>query len=286
MSITHPTGRYGTMVGDSLWITNKDPAEARARIEKAMRGEYTQAEVEELETGDLTDIHTTLTLIAAYEAADPTERTVQLGPGRPDTNVSDAELRTRIAQSEQKIEQTPKDATIRRIRLDALAELARRRKHEAIGNDATSQRAATRRQQGLNAVPDCPGWEPVLNALSEAVELVLEPHAKRWEVTAIGETHGRLLIETKGGNAVTEGLELLAHITSGHTCQDCGGGPGESHAGLWPLRLCTTCMQAENRRFNRHHLERGPDGELTEAARTLRHRGLGYGAVRRFPTGK
>ena len=282
MSITHPTGRFGALVAESYRVTRTDPAQAREQYLRALKGECTDAEIAELEAGDLTDVHVATTLVAAYEAQDPAESSNGFYEPSPSTQVSDAALRTRIREAEEKLEREPKDSKSRSIRLDALVELAHRRKSETIRREALQHRAATRERQRLIAVPGCPGWERLLNALSEAAELVYEPEGETWQVTAIGETHGRLLIESQGGNAVTQGLELLAHIVSGYTCQECGSGASENYVGVWPLRLCATCMQAEHEHYRKHHQERGPDGELTEAARTLRHRGVGFAGVRRF----
>ena len=271
MSITQPAGRFGALLAQYQNVSEEELHAKRERYWKALRGECTDADIAELEAGDLTDPSVTGALEAAYEAQDPSDTDeVFLGVRRPGTWVSDAKLTARIREAE--LKRNPKDSDMRIDRLRALAELARRRKQEAIISEAAEHRAAPRERQGLTAVEDCPGWEHLLNALSEATELH-EPDGEPWQVTALGHSHGRLLIEIRGGDGVTRGLELLAHLASGVTCQRCGAAPGERYVGVWPLRLCERCQREEDAYIAKHHLERTPDGELTEAAKAL-HRKL------------
>lgn len=272
MSITQPAGRFGALLAQYESGSEKELQAKRERYWKALRGECTDADIAELEAGDLTDPSVTGALEAAYEAQDPSDTDeLFLGGRRPSTAVSDAELTARIREAEAELERNPKDSDTRIDRLRALAELALRRKQEAIIGEAAAHRAATRERQGLTAVEDCPGWEHLLNALSEAAELH-EPDGAPWQVTALGHSHGRLLIESRGGDGVTRGLELLAHLASGVTCQRCGAAPGERYVGLWPLRLCEGCRREEDAYIAKHHLERTPDGELTEAAKAIQRK--------------
>ena len=157
MSITHPTGRFGALVAESYRVTRTDPAQARERYWRALKGECTDAEIAKLKAGDLTDVHVATTLVAAYEAQDPAESSNGFYERSPSTQVSDAALRTRIREAEEKLEREPKDSKSRSIRLDALVELAHRIKSETIRREAFQHRAATRERQRLIAVPGCPG---------------------------------------------------------------------------------------------------------------------------------
>ena len=272
MSITQPAGRFGALLAQYENGSEEEIQAKRERYWKALRGECTDADIAELEAGDLTDPSVTGALEAAYEAQDPSYAyEPMLGERWPSTAVGDAALNARIREAEAELERNPKDSERRIVRLQALAKLAWRRKHETIITEAAEHRAATRERQGLTAVEDCPGWEHLLNALSEAVELH-EPDGESWQVTALGHSHGRLLIESRGGDGVTRGLELLAHLASGVTCQRCGAAPGERYVGVWPLRLCERCQREEDAYIAKHHLERTPDGELTEAAKALQRK--------------
>ena len=147
--------------------------------------------------------------------------------------------------------------------------LAVRRKREAILREAARHRAGTRERQGLAPIEECPGWEGLLQALSEAAELH-ETEDEPWHVTALGETNGRLRIETTGGDAFTRGLEQLAHIASGYICQRCGAAGREFVAGsrLEPRTLCEGCRREADAEFVKRYRERTPGEGLSEEAMT------------------
>ena len=231
MSNTFRMDRFGGVLAKIESTSEEEMKANRELYWKALRGECTNADIAELEAGDLTDVSVVGTLRAAYEAQDPTDRSRILWCGKPSTAASDAELDARIREAEGKLGKNPTDYETRVIRLEALCELARRGKQEAVLREAGKHRATTRERQGLGRVDDCPGWEALLNALSEAAELH-EPGGEPWQVTVLGERDGRLQIESRGGDAVTRGLELLAHVASGYTCQQCGASAGEHHVGV------------------------------------------------------
>ena len=104
-----------------------------------------------------------------------------------------------------------------------------------------------RARQGLAPNPENPGWDKLLDALSEAAE-IHECQGTPWEAVRLGEDEGRLTIESTGGDAFTQGLEALAHIASGHVCQGCGAPGRECLSGreLQKKTLCAPCEHQAN----------------------------------------
>ena len=119
-------------------------------------------------------------------------------------------------------------------------------------NERDEHRIATRRRQGLVWFPNHPGWDGLLDALSETAELHGPPD---WLVTLLDEWNGRLDFKSAGGNTVSEALETFATVMSSRTCHRCGA-PGQTRgydlvggAGtLIPTRIetrCEACAAAE-----------------------------------------
>ena len=67
-------------------------------------------------------------------------------------------------------------------------------------------------------VPEHPGWDRLLDTLSETAEL----HAPtEWVVTFLDENMGRLHFASTGGNTVSEALEAFAAVMSSRACHRC-----------------------------------------------------------------
>ena len=268
MTNTRTTGRFGDPFAEDESRSESELEASRERYWKALRGEYTEADIAALEQGDLTEPGLESTLDAAYEHQDPTDRSNIMCWRRPSTFVSEAELEARVRETEAKLKQNPKDYETRVIRLEALATLARYRKREAILREAADHRAGTRERQGLTPMEGYPGWEGLLKALSEAAERH-ETDGEPWQVTALGETNGLLQIASTGGDGFTRGLEQLAHIASGYICQRCGAPGRECCAGL-AVRLstlCEGCQRKTNAEAVKRYRERAPGEGLSEEAK-------------------
>ena len=242
MTDTRITGRLGAMWEAYEKVCGRGTRAGRERYWQALAGELTEADVAELERGDLSDPQLVGALDAAYEHLDPAGRDNVMCRRRPSTLVSDAELEARVAQCEATLKEKPADYEARSTRLEALSMLATRRRRDAILAEAAAHRAATRERQGLAPMASSPGWERLLDALSEAAELHRCEGAP-WRAGALGEDEGRLTIESSGGDAFTRGLEALVHIASGHLCQGCGAPGRECLPGreLHKKTLCTRC---------------------------------------------
>lgn len=118
--------------------------------------------------------------------------------------------------------------------------------------ERNGHRIAARQRQGLYWLANTPGWDRILDTLSETAEL----HGPgEWRVTLLEERDGRLHFASTGGDAVSDALETAAAVMSARTCHRCGRagrtrgyGLITSWGGLSATRLetrCGTCHREE-----------------------------------------
>ena len=97
---------------------------------------YTEAEIAQLEAGDLTDLTVLCALRTAYEQNDPAEAKFRGIQRDPPTVGSEATLRARLASADAVLKQNPKDCQTRKRRLNALSGLACLRKYKELAESA------------------------------------------------------------------------------------------------------------------------------------------------------
>ena len=118
-------------------------------------------------------------------------------------------------------------------------------------DDDRARLRAIRERQGCDTPMYMPGWDHILDALAEAVDMQ-ERHVGKvgaWRATHVKEKFGVLRISSTGGDAHTRALEHFALLVSARTCQRCGA-PGEarkfgSSEPFWHATLCEACSAAE-----------------------------------------
>ena len=124
-------------------------------------------------------------------------------------------------------------------------------------SERDEHRIRIRKRQGLGWLASYPGWDQLLDTLSETAEL----HGPaEWLVTYLGEKMGRLDFASTGGNTVSGALEAFATGMSAHTCFECGA-PGHTR-GYWPMPSAegTTPSRLETRCDRCHAAEMGRCG--------------------------
>ena len=93
---------------------------------------YTEADLTQLEAGDLTDLTVLCALRTAYEQNDPAEAEFRGIRRDPPTVGSEATLRARLASADAVLKQNPKDCQTRKRRLYALSGLAHLHKRKKL----------------------------------------------------------------------------------------------------------------------------------------------------------
>ena len=90
----------------------------------------------------------------------------------------------------------------------------------------STEREGARARQGLRWLPMYPGWEHLLDVLSETAE----HHAPAaWRVEHVDEKMGHLRFAAKGRNEAMQAVEAFAAGLSAVTCALCGA-PGQTRA--------------------------------------------------------
>ena len=118
-------------------------------------------------------------------------------------------------------------------------------------DDDGARLRAIRERQGCDTPMHTPGWDHILDALAEAVDMH-ERHVGKvgeWRATHVKEKFGVLRVSSTGGDAHTRALEHFALLVSARTCQRCGA-PGEARKfgtsePLWHATLCEARSAAE-----------------------------------------
>ena len=132
-------------------------------------------------------------------------------------------------------------------------------------SERDEHRIRTRKRQGLVWLASYPGWDPLLDTLSETAELH-GPAA--WRVTFLGEKTGRLDFASTGGNTVSGALEACAALMSSRACHRCGA-PGQARGyGLMigegapiPTRLATRCARCHGNEERGGAAREGPSAD-------------------------
>ena len=106
-----------------------------------------------------------------------------------------------------------------------------------------AQKKAVRERQRCRMLWYVPGWNHIVEALSEAVDRHERDSGTvgQWSVIA-EEKFGRLRFTSSGGDTHTAGLERLAVLLSQRICQECGApGHGRRIGQFEPKRHATLC---------------------------------------------
>ena len=144
-------------------------------------------------------------------------------------------------------------------------------------SERDEHRIRSRKRQGLVWLASYPGWDQLLDTLSETGEL----HAPtEWVVTFLDENMGRLHFASTDGNTVSEALEAFAAVMSSRACHRCGA-PGQARGyglipgarALIPTQLQTRCARCHGNDESGTAADEGPSADRVL---TRERQGLGW----------